>query len=522
MQNNLSEDFNQQLRDAERENETQKPVLEPLDPSDSIPILSYHQSLYAPSGFSEFLQHPGSFGFGLIKELEKSFSIPKVNKKEKEFLIDKNSFINERLDGLQKLKSNDSKSSNDFFEFKSCINDDSSKPRLTSQNISKPIIQENQSKESNIGCINNQKKQKDQMEDKKKDFGIFTFDFLPNSVAVSKNLTPKNNKETTNGVPIIEEKNPTHQNKEDENLDNVVNYSMISLNQTNKYLSLIGKSEFPSLRMTGSNRGSIGISEKPTPVNQQQEPKEKPNKAKQKVSLENLKIILISFFSNNPIKNIGKLSEFEYKLLSNFLVRKFGKEFSGETLKKLSLDELRELLEKTFKTEFKPKRVEENYKFVFKRCFKYMMDEFFEKNKLSLSFASERLFYEHHFQIIADELEITIDQFYLPNGTADKDNEKPKTYKRTYFDTLLKHPKFVEELKNSMETKIRNDHKSSLLDRVEVMVNKWSRLLNKTKNLDQALQYICDELCCNKKAKFPWSMMELERAIEESRKTLER
>lgn len=117
--------------------------------------------------------------------------------------------------------------------------------------------------------------------------------------------------------------------------------------------------------------------------------------------LKNVLISLQMLFHNRLSVDLwNEMSLFEKQIYRAILLRKFGKRINLE----INIEDLREVLQKII-TSPSHKWPEENYKFIFKKCLKYMKENI--KDKLSLKKKNkkkdfEKQFYYYYFWEISE------------------------------------------------------------------------------------------------------------------------
>lgn len=121
------------------------------------------------------------------------------------------------------------------------------------------------------------------------------------------------------------------------------------------------------------------------------------------------------------------------------------------------------------------KRPEENYKFVFKRCLKYMMDKFASKTGLfklkKPDFEHE--FYKNYFECVAAEEKIPLETFYHPKNKKSKDKSIARTISTGYVQHIIKNQTFVDEFMNFMNNRLLKDYVDKIKKKLWTLVRSW-------------------------------------------------
>ena len=163
----------------------------------------------------------------------------------------------------------------------------------------------------------------------------------------------------------------------------------------------------------------------------------------------------------------------------------------------------------------KPKRLEENYKLVFKKALKYLLSEFKFKNHLRVRKQQlEQMFYDHYFKE-AFEKEGLDEEFYL-SGTRDSNKKgqclfNPKTINSKYVASIMKSQNFVKDFNEYLNNEFMQDYGKTRDYKIKKVLEKCYDFLGKKKN---GAQKVKDYIENNPKCKLPWSDKELSTAKE--------
>lgn len=229
----------------------------------------------------------------------------------------------------------------------------------------------------------------------------------------------------------------------------------------------------------------------------------------------NLLKILKAIFKNEVIslQLVKQLNLHELKILKSLLERKY------HVIFKLNMPNLN-LKEKiiSIMSSNSLKRPEENYKFIFKRCLKFMKSEMkknFAKKIKKKDF--EKLFYEFYFKEISEKESIPLEHFFHPkNSKAVKKLNyiTPKTINSYYINNISKSKIFMNNFLEYLENNLSKDYEILIDSKFSSLILKWNEEYEKNPNKDQVVYKICDYIKGNKKCKLPWNVKEIKEAIE--------
>ena len=220
-----------------------------------------------------------------------------------------------------------------------------------------------------------------------------------------------------------------------------------------------------------------------------------------------------------------KLKEQEKKLIIDFLIKK--KMCSGLDTSQLTCDILMWL-----RDNIKTKRTEEGLKFVFVKAITFMKKEFQKKQKelneesgeLKKSKSSkgeDYKFYNYFFGKIARRKGIPIENFFHFRTWKSKSNLNiPKSITKKYISLISLNPEFVRQIHNYIDYFLRHEIQKVIEGKLERIVQKWEEyliLFNGDNAFANLLKIIKSE---NKK--FPWGMAEVNHAIKDMKRYLNR
>ena len=191
------------------------------------------------------------------------------------------------------------------------------------------------------------------------------------------------------------------------------------------------------------------------------------------------------------------------------------------------------------------KRNEENLKCIFKYAQKFLRLQFrknhldFRYRKGDVNMKQKNLidlgFYTYYFGKIADIKGWPIAKFFHPKvfsggkaslgSSLESPDQRPKTINREYIDNLRKSEKFMTDissflnnnymLETNQTTGIIDQYKEISEEKMMQKMDQWCKLIKKNGDV-KGLEKILDDLITNDKCKLPWSIMEIERAVEDT------
>lgn len=159
----------------------------------------------------------------------------------------------------------------------------------------------------------------------------------------------------------------------------------------------------------------------------------------------------------------------------------------------------------------KGKRLEENYKMIFKSAFKHLSSRFRISTKGKRSKSDEASFYAYYFSEKSDTVDIPLESFFHPNrklkSIAGKAGANQKTMNSKYLENLMTSKKFCSDLMDYLDKKFVSSYEDKRLVKIESFVDKVKTkfLEVETPNLEE-LKYYLER---NSKCKLPWSNYEL-------------
>lgn len=166
------------------------------------------------------------------------------------------------------------------------------------------------------------------------------------------------------------------------------------------------------------------------------------------------------------------------------------------------------------------KRTEEHFKYVFKKCFRFMANKFRAKRFSQIQrqlkaefrgskFKFEYVFYGYYFGKIAGELNLPIEKFFHFRIKRGSNSISTKTVSKLYLGYLKMNPQFLEGFKRYIECKMLNETYYLILSKTRNLLRNWENTLN-ANGLLAGVDSIRKNLTFNVKSKLPWSIKDVE------------
>ena len=160
------------------------------------------------------------------------------------------------------------------------------------------------------------------------------------------------------------------------------------------------------------------------------------------------------------------------------------------------------------------KRPEECYKFILTRIIKNLKRNFGAKPGQTLE-EIERSFYHYYFADIAAEMNLSIENFYYPITRKQLDKIKLNSQ---YFDKIFKSKRFLNDTFNYIDNVLREEYQEELKQKLRTFLNKYDLMLRRSPDKrEETLRKIKDYLLKNKRCKLPWTVREINEAVERFR-----
>lgn len=234
------------------------------------------------------------------------------------------------------------------------------------------------------------------------------------------------------------------------------------------------------------------------------------NNGEGKIDLKNLQSLLKKHFKGeNLTDNDFSLSNVENDIFISLINRKYKIEIPKNETAYFIRNRLTQINSQNSK-----KRPEENYKFIFKRCLKYLRDKLKEHTtKKYKKKEFEKYFYEYYFKEIADKEGMSIEQFYHPRNSKSKFKKAPKTINNEYVDNISKSKDFVDRFLTYMNEELKPNYHMTIDIKINGLIKKWIEIFVIEKDRSSALKEIKNYIEKNKKCKLPWNDKEIQEAI---------
>ena len=239
----------------------------------------------------------------------------------------------------------------------------------------------------------------------------------------------------------------------------------------------------------------------------------------------NFKILEKVFYLINKLMTTDKINENDLKMpeTQKRLVLAFLNKKNPYTPLKLTYF-TKEMLNLYRQCE-KKKRKEERLKYIFKKSINHMQGNFKKQlpkwqqiqinSKRDNGMALDYLFYEHYFGQIARQLGVPIEKFFhFRNWKTRVDLNIPKSITKAYIRLISLNPKFISEIFYYIKNLLLKDVLRINSNKVASIVSKWEYFILKYKGHD-AYQKL-EEKIKSKRYKFPWGIIEIQRAIEDT------
>ncbi len=168
------------------------------------------------------------------------------------------------------------------------------------------------------------------------------------------------------------------------------------------------------------------------------------------------------------------------------------------------------------------KRVEENYKFIFKRCLKHMKAAFkrmLPKRRIKKQYF-DAMFYEHYFKIVVEKEQVPLEIFYHPRNSSSKSEFLPRSINNVYVDNISKSQAFMADFTGYLVGGLEIEYKAVIESKIGGLVERWEDQLRDSSQAERAVAEICDYIERNKKCKLPWIMSEVTEAVASVKKLL--
>lgn len=209
------------------------------------------------------------------------------------------------------------------------------------------------------------------------------------------------------------------------------------------------------------------------------------------------------------------ISDTELQILKAILGRKYKSQIDLNSHTIFLTEKLNEIANLNSK-----KRPEENYKFVFKRCIKFLKEDLKTKVNKKLSKKDfESYFYAYYFSKTAKTEKVSLD-FYKHPQNADIKKNFPKTINMEYISHVKKSELFLEDFNRYVTNHLHQEYNTIIELKLEGLIKKWEESYCNSGKTVASLKEIIDYISHNKKCKLPWTTREIEEAVNSIRRVI--
>lgn len=240
--------------------------------------------------------------------------------------------------------------------------------------------------------------------------------------------------------------------------------------------------------------------------------------AESSVQKNKLLALMMSLFRGLDLKleQIDALSKEEKYILSSLVLRKFNIKMNPIAANSVVLTAINSQRQLS-----KNKRLEENYKLVFKKALKYLLRKFKKYNEVKGKKNDlEQQFYKFYFEEVFKSEGIEVEMGIDPESNTFKGQNlfNPKTINSRYVTNIMKSALFKAHFEDFLENQFVTDYNKSREFKIQKVVEKCYECFNKKKGggYEEVQKYIEQ----NPKCKLPWSDSELVSARESVKQLL--
>lgn len=228
--------------------------------------------------------------------------------------------------------------------------------------------------------------------------------------------------------------------------------------------------------------------------------------------------LMMSLFKGLDLKQeqIDSLTKEEKYILSSLVLRKFNIKINPTASNQTILQAINSQRQLS-----KNKRLEENYKLVFKKALKYLLRKFKKYNEVKGKKNDlEQQFYKFYFEEVFKEQGIEVEMGIDPLSKTFKGQNlfNPKTINSRYVTNIMKSELFKGHFQDFLENQFVTDYNKSREFKIQKVVEKCYECFGKKKGggFEEVQRYIEQ----NPKCKLPWSDNELISARESVKQLL--
>lgn len=228
--------------------------------------------------------------------------------------------------------------------------------------------------------------------------------------------------------------------------------------------------------------------------------------------------LMMTLFKGLDLKleQIDALTKEEKYILSSLVLRKFNIKMNPTSPNPTILQAINSQRQLS-----KNKRLEENYKLVFKKALKYLLRKFKKYNEVKGKKNDlEQQFYKFYFEEVFKSEGIEVEMGIDPESNTFKGQNlfNPKTINSRYVTNIMKSGLFKAHFEDFLENQFVTDYNKSREFKIQKVVEKCYECFNKKKGggYEEVQKYIEQ----NPKCKLPWSDSELISARESVKQLL--
>jgi len=220
--------------------------------------------------------------------------------------------------------------------------------------------------------------------------------------------------------------------------------------------------------------------------------------------------------------SIDNFSIEEIVLLSSILKKKF--EINLQTQNVYPLSEFNLVYNQKV-----TKRPEECYKFIFKHTFKQLKKKFLSKHPQHTSIKSQQFnlkFYNYYFSEAAQTTKLSLKNFFLPLSPEAQQLNKysvvSKTINGWYITLIAQSPEFMKQLTSYINDDLLQNYRNQIETKIDRLCNKWEKTYLESFENYRIIEAIDESISKSIRCKLPWTVKEVEFAIETVNKLIEK
>ena len=229
--------------------------------------------------------------------------------------------------------------------------------------------------------------------------------------------------------------------------------------------------------------------------------------------LQNVYELFHNLFSKGMLEpSEYQLADWEEEVIGCLIHRKYFCKLTAAELQSSSEEKVRRVNE--ILSSRSNKRPEECYKFILTRVIRYLKRTFPGAEELSGASPSEqeRAFYRYYFADLTTVTGLPLEAFYYPISRKQQDKLKLNA---NYFDKIFRSERFMKDTLSYVEAILREEYKVELKQKLKSLLSKYDLMIKrKTRPREDVLKLLKDYLLKNKRCKLPWTVREINEAVE--------